>query len=99
MKQYKLLKDLPGIKSGTIPDTVAGAYYTFMGNEIRLGFSENFIIANPDWFELVEPKEFTEMQVRRALVEYAPFVGAGVKEKLYTPVKDGIIKKLREENL
>jgi hypothetical protein len=53
MKQYKTLKDFPGVPAGTI----LNYYYTLemfavVGvKDCRLEFTEDYILKYPDWFE------------------------------------------------
>lgn len=69
MKQYKLLKDLPGVKAGAITKLKDGKIIVESDNtDINLDKCKFEIY--PDFFELVEPKEFTESQVKKAIEDY-----------------------------
>lgn len=76
MKKYKLLKDLPNIKVGTIFESngtdYKGEVYYFVGNTINI--SELTIRNNPDWFEEIKnelikepnyPKSWEELNVKK----------------------------------
>lgn len=73
MKQYKSLKDLPEAKSGSIfePLKYNDEVYGFkLQDGITTQYPKQIVENNKDWFELIEPKEFTESQVNRAMNVY-----------------------------
>jgi len=94
MKQYKLLKDLPDIKAGTLSVISTEKHYTFTNDTITIGFDVSFMDECPDWFQLVEEKEFTESQVREAINKYVKWLNSDYD--IFDNVVDGIIINLRK---
>lgn len=68
MKQYRLLKDLPGVKAGAISKGINP--YVFGGEPTGYGLNEKTIQNNPDWFEEVKPFEWTDELVKEAIQFY-----------------------------
>ena len=70
MKQYRLLKDLPGIKAGAVfnlfddEDSLIVRYYSD-----GITIEERLVINNHDWFEEIQKKEYTE----KDMIEFAEF--------------------------
>jgi len=62
MKQYKLLKDLPNIKKGTI-STRTTEGYLFKGVSFDILFYEKELEACKDWFEEVQSLTFGGKEV------------------------------------
>lgn len=66
-KAYRLLKDLPGVKAGTV-SSHDGGYFMFEdenGEESAL-FAQDRIDLNPDWFE--EVKDEKEAKIKKGTV-------------------------------
>lgn len=58
MKQYKLLKDLPGINTGTIGVKHEGSNgFVFEDNDGVVSYEEGFMKLYPDFFEEVKELE------------------------------------------
>lgn len=61
MKQYRLLKDAPTVKAGTISCIADNNIdYIFSGVDGCFLISESEILKRPDWFEEVKPFEWTD---------------------------------------
>ena len=63
MKQYKLLKDLPNIKKGTISTRITEGYL-FKGVSFDILFYEKELEACKNWFEEVQSLTFGSKEVR-----------------------------------
>ncbi len=53
MKQYRLLKDLPGVNAGTIfkYEEKENRYYPDLETDINMQFNGSYLLQmNPDWF-------------------------------------------------
>ncbi len=90
MKKYKLLKDLPEVKAGAIFEEMERGIF---GCVIDTGHSTKYpleyIVKYPEWFKLIEEKEFTESDMinfgRWAFNSLSPVVFANnlrMKEKI-----------------
>ena len=56
-KQYRLLKDMPGVPAGTIFkfDAAYSRYYPVLETDVNMQYNGSWILENnPDWFEEVE---------------------------------------------
>lgn len=67
MKKYKLLKAVPFCAEGVIFTQVFGGGDWYSSAKNWVNIHQNVIDNNPEWFELIEEKEFTESQVREAM--------------------------------
>lgn len=69
MKNYKLLKDIPGVKAGAIfslQSELSGMYFT---DGLHTGYHELYLIKYPDFFEEVKELEkvFTIEDIYKAV--------------------------------
>jgi len=93
MKQYKLLKDLPGVKAGAITKLKDGKIIIESDNtDINLDKCKFELY--PDFFELIEPKEFTESQVKCAMTAY--YLKTETDSSRPEDIRQSIINDLRK---
>lgn len=103
MKQYRLLKDLPGIKAGAISKHVYTNCYAFEGETadyiIEEGTDFEEVHIKEGWIEEVEEKEFTRKDVETMMYHYANYYYERSSEKLSPVTVSFFFDNMKEELL